>query len=952
MGGYVSWSTPSYLWNELMSAEGTPQAEPSLLGRPLHLLARLVTRFPKATLTLALLGVLVSMVLSGTRLGFRTSRADLLNPHSDYNRRWLAYTKEFTEKEDIVVVVEGPSRELVLPVLDEVSTELSRQPDQFECVLHEIDLSRIRSKGLYYLAPAELQQINGFLDKVSPILQGNWAQLSLRNLPQQMMGLMAQAGQRPGGAAAAQAELNRFISSLLAALEQRNPYQSPWPDVVSPAANHGEFYTNKRLLNADGRLGFVLLRVTQQDKSEFVQNSGTIDALKSLLARTQSRYPQVRIGLTGLPIIEHDEMEASQSSMSIATMVSLVGVALVFIAGFGGLRHPLMANGALLCGMAWAFGFATLAIGHLSILSSAFAAILIGQGLDFGVYYLARYLQARRLAPSTCEALVETARSVGPGITTGAISTAIAFFTASFTDFTGVAELGIIAAGGILLCWLAALTVLPAMIQLADGNRSLGSIPGPLNLDIWLRPLFYKPRLALAATLLGTVGLGLGLTHLWYDYNLLNLQPAGLESVKWEKELFTKSNESAFFALSLAGSPEEALARKARFLALPKVGRVEEIASMLPAEVPQKQPFIQQISQRLACLPTTAPEIPLVSAAELDQVLAGMENMLASSASQTLGGQLREIRQLLRRLPPQEYYRRLATYQQTIAADLLARLAMLRAVANPAPPQTADLPQSLVTRFVGHSGKYLLKVYANTSSGQEGIWEVNSMEEFVHQVRSVDPEATGNPMQVYEAARQMKRSYQQAAWYAFFTVVPVVFLDFRSIRYTVLALLPLGMGMLQMFGLMGWLDIALNPANMIVLPLILGIGIDNGVHIVHDYRQQSGRYRLSASTANAVVINSLGNMVGFGALMLASHQGLQSLGRVLTIGMGCSLFSALVMPNLFILWGRKQTEQPSDNDIAEPPSGFVDYDEPSVPCPHVRRVDVQTSLEEDDLLLS
>jgi predicted RND superfamily exporter protein len=259
----------------------------------------------------------------------------------------------------------------------------------------------------------------------------------------------------------------------------------------------------------------------------------------------------------------------------------------------------------------------------------------------------------------------------------------------------------------------------------------------------------------------------------------------------------------------------------------------------------------------------------------------------------------------------------------------------------------ADVPPALATRFVGRSGKHLLKVY-----GKGDIWDVTSMEQFVQAVRSVDTEATGNPMQVYEAAQQMKGSYQQAAWYAFLTVVPVVFLDFRSIRYTLLALLPLGMAMIQMFGLMGLLNVPLNPANMIVLPLILGIGIDNGVHIVHDFRQQTGRYRLSASTANAVVINSLGNMVGFGSLMVANHQGLQSLGRVLTIGMGCSLFSALVMPNLFILWRGHGTEKPSRDDVAEPPTDLdLDY-EPEIPAPHIRQPGVGLPLESNDWLRS
>jgi len=184
------------------------------------------------------------------------------------------------------------------------------------------------------------------------------------------------------------------------------------------------------------------------------------------------------------------------------------------------------------------------------------------------------------------------------------------------------------------------------------------------------------------------------------------------------------------------------------------------------------------------------------------------------------------------------------------------------------------------------------------------------MKQFVAAVRSVDPNATGNPLQIYEASNQMRRSYEEAALYALLIIVPVVFLDFRSVGYTLLALLPLGVGMLQMFGLMGLLEIPLNPANMIVLPLILGIGIDAGVHVVHDYRAQRGPYRVSSSTASAVVINSLTNMAGFGSLMFASHRGLQSLGRVLTLGLTCCLFTALVMlPAMLSLRSRRLASQ-------------------------------------------
>ncbi len=127
-------------------------------------------------------------------------------------------------------------------------------------------------------------------------------------------------------------------------------------------------------------------------------------------------------------------------------------------------------------------------------------------------------------------------------------------------------------------------------------------------------------------------------------------------------------------------------------------------------------------------------------------------------------------------------------------------------------------------------------------------------------------------------------------------------LDFKSLNYAILAALPLGVGVLQMFGILGMLDIALNPANLIALPLILGIGVDYGVHIVHEFREQQGPYRISAGTAVAVLVDALTTLVGFGSLMIATHQGLQSLGRVLTLGVTCCLFTSLIMLPALLTW--------------------------------------------------
>ncbi len=894
-----------------MSAEGMPQREPSLLARPLRAATRLVLRFPAGVVMLAVALAVLGVGWSVTHLGFRTSRLDLLNPESGYNRLWIEYINEFGDEDDVVVVVEGPGRETVVPVLEEISAALAQQDRFFYAVLHEVNLTKIRSKGLHYLPVEELLGIEQFLGKVEPVLRGDWARLNLGNMAGGMSARLADAQMRGSMAekALTERELARLSDSLLTALSEQTTYRSPWPEMPGSVSTLSEL-NSEYLLTNEGRLGFVLLRLVKDEKQSFARGTQAIDTLRRLIDQVQAHHPNTKIGLTGLPVMESDEMRISQKSMTEASLLSLCGVACIFVAGFGGIRHPLLAIGALLLAMAWAFGYITLAVGHLNILSISFGVILIGLGIDFGVHYVARYLQLRRHVHDCGEALVETAAGVGPGVVTGALTTALAFFVAGFTEFTGVAELGVIAGGGILLCLVAAVFVLPSLLHLSDHGQPGRLLPVPLDLFGWLKPLFARPRLLLAGSLALTAALALGMGRLWYDHNLLNLQPVGLESVELERKVLSQSDQSVWFALSIADSSEELLRRKAEFLRLPSVERTEEIASLFPADEDSKRPIIQRIAARLEGLPERPPRIPVDPPAELGLVLAQAQALVAAdSRTVRIERQLEQVRDALRRMPLSECYRRLSDYQQRVAGDLLSRMHTLSNMANPDPPELTDLPESLVTRFVGQRGRYLLKIY-----GRGSIWDMDALEQFVRQVRSVDPRVTGNPVQTYEASRAMKRSYEQAACYALLGILVVLYLDFRRLRYVLLAMFPLGLGMLQMFGVLGYLDIPLNPANMIVLPLIMGIGIDNGVHVVHDFRCQSYRYRMSPSTASAVVITSLTTMAGFGSLMVASHRGLQSLGRVLTIGVSCCLFTSLVMLPAVLSWlTRNRPGTPSED---------------------------------------
>jgi hopanoid biosynthesis associated RND transporter like protein HpnN len=913
---------PESVAPESRAAAG-PGERRSLLGRALVAWTRFCLRFPLVVTMLALLSAGAAGLWTSRHLGYKVSRVDLLDPDSEYNKLWIDYIREFGEDDDAVIVVEGTSRTAVIGVLGELSREVAARGDLFRSVLHEVDLSRIRSKGLHYLAPADLARIDRFLERTRPVLDGGWGQLKVGTMVGGLAAQVVGGGAPPGAAGDGPDEpplqsLERYSEALLASLEAPvrpagappADYVSPWPGMPESLSTLRDL-SSEHLLAKDGRLGFVLLRLAKAEGG-FAGSSAATDELRRIIAAVTARHPDIAVGLTGLPVMEDDEMRSSQQSMIWASGLSMAAVALVIIAGFGGIRHAVMANGVLAIGMAWAFGWATVSVGHLNILSVTFTVTMIGVGIDYGTYYVGRYLEARRRGLGCDAALLETSGVVGPGILTGAITTAVAFFCAALTSFVGVAELGMIAGGGILLCCAAELLVLPAVIALVDRGRLGRSIPEPVPVHTWIQPLMRHPRFVALATLACTLAVAGGLPELAYDHNLLNLQADGLESVAVEKRLLEQCDQSVWYALSMADSREELIARKERLEALPTVERVDEIASLLPVDEELKRPLIERIRGRLAGLPERPPQIPIDRIEALGETLAWAH---AESAKRPGGlrtaWHLERTRDALRRLTPEECYRTVAGFQQRAAGDLLSRLHALAAVADPAPPTLADLPPSLVERFVGSSGRHLLKIY-----GRGDIWNFEALERFVTEVRGVDPRATGNPLQAYEASLEMKRSYEQAAISAILVILAVLWLDFRSISHTLLAALPLVLGMCQTLGLMGLLGIDLNPANLIGIPLILGIAVDYGVHVLHDALERPGPYAISPSTANSVLVDALTTILGFGALMVASHRGLESLGRVLTIGVTtCTLTALVFLPAVLTLLRGRSAPQPA---VAEP----------------------------------
>jgi hopanoid biosynthesis associated RND transporter like protein HpnN len=887
------------------------EPRPDFLARCVAGVVAWVARHPRAVLVVALVLTLAACRVAYTDLDYHTQRNDLLGADKPCQQRWQKFLDAFGDDDDMVVVAEGTDRDRMAAALDAVAAKLKERPDLFDRVFHKVDLRHLRDRAILHLPPDQLDAVAARLDRMGPLLGPvapvSWRMLSAQSLlGNAALSLEAQAAGRELSPADRDllAQLPAVASSAADTLREPEHYRNPWR---LGSRRDDQLAVPQYFFTPDGSLALLTCRPRKAAQS-FTPAKEANAAMRAVLAEVAPRFPGVSLGLTGLPVLETDEMELSEADSTRASWLALAAVAVLYLVVYRGTRYPLLTITTLVVGTLWALGWATVTVGHLNILSATFAVMLIGLG-DYGVLWVARYDEARKRGESVEGALRDTATHAGPSILTAAATTGLAFFAVMLADFKAVAELGWIAGCGVLLCAASCLLLMPALLVLThnplpnpsparggasppslagkgDGGLGPSVIPFP---SAFLPGVARRPRLALGVGAVLLAACAVFAFRLTYDHNLLNLQPRGLDSVAWEHKLIDRAAGATWDSLSIAHSREEALALKARYETLPEVGKVVEVASLVPADQDRKLPVVRTIHDRLAGLPA-ADRLPTPTGSDPTAVrelaakvarLAGRDTPLSRAAT--------DLARAVENCPYASL--RLRQFDRRMAADLAAELHQLKAVSRPAPITESDVPVELRERYRGARGEYLVRAFA-----KESLWDYAALTRFTAAASTVDPEATGKPFRTLEGLRQMKVGFEWAALYALAAIVVVLLLDLRRVKDLLLGLFPLAVGVVMTLGVMGLCGVSLNPANMIALPLIVGVGVDNGVHVLHDYRSRATgiAYRLGAATGRGVLVAALTTVLGFGTLMTARHEGMASLGLALTLGVTFSMLAALV----------------------------------------------------------
>jgi uncharacterized protein len=881
--------------------------------------------------------LVLSIYAAVFHLGVVNNINDLIRSDSPVHRSYLEYKKEFSVREEMVVLLSSDDFAQNAAAADALGARFQKRPEDFSRVYYRHDFSRLQHKLLHFESPEELAKIRNELKSLREVLSRSGNKLNLNTmLDEAIAGFDEKRLRKEANWSDFESEIREFVARLnKLADELEGGKPAPKTNLQNQGRNLEEMRRqlalNSYLSFDEGRMILILLTPTEGDTQSFSPLGASIQRVRADIDEVRKLHPGVDIGLTGEPVLLDDEMRVSTQDSTVAAVITLVLIALLFFFAYHEIVRPAVALGVLLVVIAWTMGLTVVFVGHLNVISQACIIMIMGLGIDFGVQIVGRYEEELARKLGVHHAVRRTLENTGLAVLTGGSTTAIAFFTMCFNEFIGLAELGIIAGIGMVMAILANLLLLPALLVLRDRSREHAIMARPVAVDSFRTRLddilFARPGLALAITAGLMILCAFGIGRIRYDYNLLNLQNPEMEAVHYTLKLVNSPAATVIFGVVVADDLADARDKAARLKALPSVRNVRSLDQALPPNQEEKLPLLGEIGQIVSGLKLNTDVSQKVDVAKARADLRTLLEMaregrtqalkyktaakftgkgsLVEKAVEVFNGMIPPLERAVGtfdRLSQEEVNQRLNRYQVETFGRLGEEIEWLRNQRFKEMITLDDLPVEVRQRYLSPSGKILIEV-----DPRENVWEEEPNRRFVEDLRSVSEKATGTPVQNFQYIKLLRDSYVEAAEVAFVAIVLLVLLHFRSLTKLGLTLLPLALGVFFMFGVMGWCDIPFNPANIITLPLIIGIGVAFGVYVV-DRHDEEGKVALSSSsTGKALFLSAATTIIGFASMMTGDYRGLVSLGLVMTLGVTlCFLSSALILPQILTLMDRRK----------------------------------------------
>ena len=867
---------------------------------------RLVRRYAPVVLVAAFALAFLAVRYTAHNISMNTDTEHMLSAELSWRKLDQEYERLFPQYDNnILIVLEAATPDQARDAAMLLYEQLRAQRDLFEFVYYPNALPVFRESGLLYLDNAELQDLSDNLAEVQPFLARLARDPTLRGLFEVLGDALDAADD--GDEVDIEPVLTR-INDALEALRDGRPYRLSWQELMSGDGDGAGDAPHREFILTQPKL----------DYAGFFPAVPAIDSIRGAYDELGiAASPGAELRLTGATMLAHEEMLSVMEGTETAILLALCLVTVIMVTGLSSFKLALVTVISLVTGLAYTAAFAILTVGELNLISVAFAVLYIGLGVDFAIHYCLRYREHLIGGADRGGALDRTSANIGGSLFLCAISTAIGFFAFIPTDYTGVAELGWISGFGMFISFAVTLTIIPALLSLLP--YAPGASPAEKRGPGAGRLVERHAGKVLGATACLALVSAVILGGLRFDHNPLNLHARDGAALTTYRELLADNDLTPWTAIMIAAGAEQEAGYRAALNRSALVDKVVTVADFIPPGQDEKLFIIDEMGLLLGDL-SPAPPDPAAQTgdARLAALRGFLEKLQATGANDPVHAQLRNnLTELLEEQEPAGTDSRLrgngengsgddlAQLEQMLLASLPGRLEALNASLDADYISLETLPDQLKRLWVSAGGKRRVEIYP-----EQDMQDNRALREFVRAVQSVSPEVTGAPVNNLEASDAVAAAFRQAFLYAFAAITLMLFILLTRKRDVFLALVPLLTAALVTGAISVLAGLPLNFANVIALPLLLGIGVDSGIHIIHRYRTDlpDGKNILGTSSARAVIVSSLTTMGGVGNLALSPHAGTASMGMLLTLGIGVTLACMLlVLPALLTVVGKPQT---------------------------------------------
>ncbi len=805
-----------------------------------------------------------------SHLTLDTDQAHMISPNLPYRLAEQALDKAFPQNAGtLVVVIDADSSAKAEDAVDRLQASLEPRQDLFRSVRRPPEELLFRSRGLLFLSEDDLTALSDRLVAAQPLI-GTLAQdPSLRGF----LAAVDLAEQGVSRGQTGQETLRPLLEQLdlpaAAIAAGKAPKAAAWPALFGAMAEHD---VAQRVLLTQPVLAF----------EELVAGHGPSAAIRQAAEKLGLTVQNgFKVRLTGsVALADANFATVTEGTAINGPLMLLAVVGLIYLA-VKSLRIVVSIMLSLVAGLALTLFFGVVAVGSLNPISIAFGVMFVGIAVDFAIQFVVRFRDEQEREPDSYQAMRQAAGESAAPLSLAAIATAVGFLSFVPTDYTGVSQLGLIAGGGMVIALFVDFTLLPALLALLPPKKLTQSMALPWAAgDLWL---VRHGRLVVALAGLGAL-VGLGLTpSLPLDFNPLHLQSKKTEAVATFNEL-ALNPDNGVFSVDLLMDPATITAARARCGDHPEILRCLSLADFVPDHQTEKMAIIADLNSVLGTTLTPQHVMAPPSAETLRQSLRQTADRLGA------GG----VAEHMRQVAAMDDHAILAL-QQAVVDTLPDLLSQLRRMLALQPFTSENLQPSLVADWRAADGRLRLEVFPKGD-----MERATDRRAFLAAVVALDGgAAAGPPMSIEQSGKVVIRAFLQAGLAALAAIFVMLWLLLRRVRDALLVLLPLVVGALLTVIACVVTGLAINYANIIALPLLLGVGVAFNIYFVINWRK-GVTTPLQSPTTRAVLYSALTTGCAFGSLAASPHLGTASMGLLLFLSLGLSVATTfLLLPAWF-----------------------------------------------------